>query len=175
MFRTMPYESELPLLGARYRPIEEIGRGGMSVIYRARDELIGRDVAVKLLREGGDARFRSVLRAEAMAYGRVNSPRVAHVYDYGETDDAVPYLVMELVDGEPLADSLARGPLPWREATRVGAELAAALAATHAQGLVHRDVTPANVIRTPDGVKLIDFGISALVGSAECDEDGQVL
>src|SRR5204862_6038367 len=88
----------------------------------------------------------------------------------------VPYVVMELISGRTLAERLARGPLPWRAALRVGAETAAALAAAHARGLVHRDVRPANVMLTAAGVKVVDFGIAAVVGdNGEPGPDGVVL
>ena len=86
-----------------------------------------------------------------------------------------PYLMMELLDGEPLSQELRRGRLPWREAVSVCAELAAALAAAHERGIVHRDVSPANVMLTNAGVKVLDFGISALIGGTEIGADGDVL
>src|SRR5689334_20344526 len=105
----MPYATPPPLssevIGGRYRLEEPIGSGGMSVVWRARDEVLDRIVAVKMLSRESDAAFRSRLAAEARAYGRLNTPSVAQVYDYGESDDT-PYLVMEYVDGEPLSQRL---------------------------------------------------------------------
>ena len=173
------------VLSGRYRLLDVIGEGGMSVVWRAHDDLLERDVAVKVLREGGDERFRSSIRSEAKAAARLASPRIAHVYDYGETssesasesdDRPVPYLVMELVAGVPLSERLkGETTLPWWEAASIGAEISEALLAAHGLGLVHRDIKPDNVILTADGVKLIDFGISALIGAPDMDEHGRLL
>jgi eukaryotic-like serine/threonine-protein kinase len=167
------------VLGGRYRLLDVIGEGGMSVVWRAHDDLLERDVAVKVLRDGGDERFRTAIRAEAKAAARLASPRVAHIYDYGETsesDQQVPYLVMELVVGEALSVRLnGAATLPWRETAAIGAQISEALLAAHGLGLVHRDIKPDNVILTADGVKLIDFGISALVGAPDMDADGRLL
>src|SRR5437016_6107055 len=139
------------VLGDRYRLVERLGTGGMSVVWRAYDEVLSRQVAVKVLAAKlvEDPESRQMIRAEAQAAARLSHPHVTGVYDYGEStaDDGspVPYVVMELVDGRTLEDRLSRGPLPWRVALRIGAEVAAALAAAHARGLVHRDVKPANV------------------------------
>jgi hypothetical protein len=149
-------------LGERYRLIEPLGAGGMSVVWRAYDEVLGRRVAIKLLapKLATDPRSRERIRDEARAAARLSHPHITAVHDYG-VSDGVPYVVMELVEGHSLADY---GALPWREAVRITAEVASALAAAHARGLVHRDVKPANVMRTDDGAKLVDFGISAIAG-----------
>jgi eukaryotic-like serine/threonine-protein kinase len=158
------------VLGDRYRLVERLGTGGMSVVWRAYDEVLSRQVAVKVLaaKLAEDPESRQMIRAEAQAAARLSHPHVTGVYDYGEstTDDGspVPYVVMELVDGRTLEDRLSRGPLPWRMALRLGAEVAAALAAAHARGLVHRDVKPANVMLTRSGAKVVDFGIAAVAG-----------
>jgi serine/threonine-protein kinase len=168
------------LLGDRYRLIGRLGAGGMSEVWRAHDEVLGRHVAVKMLssRLAGDAASRELIRAEARAAGRLSHPHVTSVYDYGEAVEPdgtrVPFVVMELVDGVTLDARLARGPLPWPVAVRVAAEVAAALAAAHAQELVHRDIKPANVMLTSAGVKVVDFGIAALVG-ADADRASSVL
>jgi eukaryotic-like serine/threonine-protein kinase len=144
----------------------------MSVVWRAYDEVLGRQVAVKLLAAGfsTDPAFRNRIRREARAAAKLNHPNITDVYDYGETVDEAgetqPFVVMELVEGESLAQRLARGPLPWRQAVAICAEVAAALATAHARGLVHRDVTPGNIMLTGTGAKVVDFGISAVVGEA---------
>jgi eukaryotic-like serine/threonine-protein kinase len=164
-------------LGHRYRLIEQIAAGGMSVVWRAHDEVLGRPVAVKLLAEGyaSDGTFRERMRREALAAARLGHPHVDTVYDFGEQDD-LPYMVLELIDGPSLADLLHDGPLPWRRAVGRCAEVAAALAAVHAAGLVHRDVKPGNVMIGPSGAKLVDFGISAEIGeSSDPAPDGCVL
>ncbi|GAA1790743.1 protein kinase [Planosporangium flavigriseum] len=168
------------LLTDRYRLIDRLGAGGMSVVWRAHDEVLGRHVAVKMLsgQYVGDATSRDLIRAEAQAAGRLSHPNVTSVYDYGEAVEPdgtrVPFVVMELVNGVTLDARLAQGPLPWPVAVRIAAEVAAALAAAHAQGLVHRDIKPANVMLTPGGVKVVDFGIAALVG-ANADSASVVL
>ncbi|WP_230859987.1 serine/threonine-protein kinase [Actinoplanes aureus] len=170
------------LLAGRYRLVERLGAGGMSVVWRGFDEVLGRQVAVKVLppSTSADPSFRRRLRAEAQAAARLTHPNITNVYDYGEATtvdgEPVPYVVMELVDGESLAAVLARvRVLPWPSAVRISAEVAAALAAAHARGIVHRDVTPANVMLTPSGAKVVDFGISALIGENDTDDDGALL
>src|SRR5689334_16527034 len=147
------------LLAGRYRLVERLGAGGMSVVWRGYDEVLGRPVAVKVLAAElvSDAELRGRVRREARAAARLSHPNITNVYDYGERDDGTPYVVMELVDGQSLAQRMASGPLPWRTAVRVAAQVASALAAAHAQGLVHRDVTPANVMLSRSGVKVVDF------------------
>src|SRR3954467_15205346 len=154
----------------------------MSVVWRGFDEVLGRQVAVKVLppSTSTDPAFRRRLRAEAQAAARLSHPNITNVYDYGEATtvdgEPVPYVVMELIDGESLAAVLARTPrLPWEHAVRITAEVAAALAAAHARGIVHRDVTPANVMLTQTGAKVVDFGISALIGENDIDPDGSLL
>jgi eukaryotic-like serine/threonine-protein kinase len=157
-------------VGERYRLVEPLGSGGMSVVWRAYDEVLRRSVAVKLLasRLAADPRSRERIRAEARAAARLSHPHITAVHDYGEStvDDGppVPYVVMELADGDSLEVRLADGPLPWRMAVAICAQVATALAAVHARGLVHRDIKPANVMLTPGGAKVVDFGISAIAG-----------
>jgi serine/threonine-protein kinase len=145
----------------------------MSVVWRGYDEVLGRPVAVKLLAAewATDADFRGRVRGEARAAARLSHPHITNVYDYGEAGDGTPFVVMELVDGQSLAHRLAAGPLPWRSATRVAAQVASALAAAHAHGVVHRDITPANVMLSRAGAKVVDFGIAAAIGQ----RDGQVV
>jgi predicted Ser/Thr protein kinase len=152
------------LLAGRYRLIEPIGRGGMSVVWLARDEVLGRRVAVKLL--APDLRGRELL-GEAKAAARLSHPNVCAVHDYGA--GAEPFVVMEFVDGIPLSQRLADGPIPGRAAAEIGAQVAAALSAAHAQGLVHRDIKPGNIMLTGTGVKVIDFGIAAVSGADPAD------
>ena len=171
------------LLAGRYRLVERLGAGGMSVVWRGFDEVLGRQVAVKVLPHAmsADPAFRRRLRAEAQAAARLSHPHITNVYDYGEATPAaggtpMPFVVMELVDGESLAAILGRvRVLPWPAAVRVCADVAAALAAAHARGIVHRDVTPANVVLTPAGAKVVDFGIAALIGENDIDPDGSLL
>ncbi|MEU8227983.1 serine/threonine-protein kinase [Actinoplanes sp. NPDC048967] len=164
----------------RYRLVERLGVGGMSEVWRAHDQVLARDVAVKVLAPGApaDSQRPARIRLEARAAAGLRHPNIVEVYDYGEATDgagqARPYVVMELVDGPTLDDLLKDRALPWAAATRIGAQVAAALAAAHARGVVHRDVKPGNVMVTPDGVKLVDFGISAAAGAVD-ETDGEVL
>jgi eukaryotic-like serine/threonine-protein kinase len=158
-------------LAGRYRLIERLGAGGMSVVWRGHDDVLGRPVAVKLLapKFATDPASRERIRAEARAAARLNHPYITDVYDYGESDvdgRTVPFVVMELVEGVPLDDHLAGGAMPWRAVVEFCAQIAAALAAVHERGLVHRDVKPANIMLTAAGAKLVDFGISAEAGAA---------
>ncbi len=170
------------VLGGRYRLEERLGTGGMSVVWRAHDDVLGRSVAVKVLAPEliADRESRAMIRAEAQAVASLSHPHVTGVYDYGESTNhegaALPYVVMELVSGPTLEQRLAHGPLPWRTALRIGAEIAAALAAAHARGLVHRDVKPANVLLTPAGAKVVDFGLAAVAGATgELGSNGTLL
>jgi serine/threonine-protein kinase len=175
-------EQEATHIGARYRLVEKLGTGGMSVIWRGYDEILGRQVAVKVLspRLAGDDSFRGRLRQEASAAARLCHPHITGIFDFGEfpfnEQLTVPYVVMELNVGESVAARLARtGALPWRDAVVITAEVASALATAHACGVVHRDVTPANVMLTAAGAKVVDFGISALIGQRDTAADGSLL
>ncbi|GAA0477375.1 serine/threonine-protein kinase [Actinoplanes campanulatus] len=154
------------MLGGRYRLLAPIGTGGMAVVWQARDSVLARSVAVKMVKPGQavDVRSRERIRLEARAAGALSHPNIAHVHDYGEVEIAgrvLPYVVMELVTGGTLLQRLSAGPVVAGFAMRVGAEIAAALAAAHAEGLVHRDIKPGNVILSPTGAKVVDFGIAA--------------
>ncbi|MFC6568424.1 serine/threonine-protein kinase [Actinoplanes utahensis] len=151
----------------------------MSVVWRADDDVLGREVAVKVLspRLATDPEVTHRILAEARAAAGLRHSMVVEVYDYGEAayhGKALPYVVMELVDGRTLADLLSGNRIPWRLAVLICAQVAAALAAAHARGVVHRDVKPGNVMVSSSGVKLVDFGISAAVGEMD-GADGQLL
>ncbi|WP_091672440.1 serine/threonine-protein kinase [Micromonospora auratinigra] len=154
----------------RYVLRERIGLGGMSEVWRADDEVLHRPVAVKALatKLAADPQLRATIQREARAAARLTHPHVTQVYDYGEATlpdgSLVPYLVMELVEGRTLGDRLTAGPLPWPEAVRLAGQVAAALAAAHKLGVVHRDIKPGNVMLTDTGAKVLDFGIASLVG-----------
>jgi eukaryotic-like serine/threonine-protein kinase len=169
-------------LAGRYRILDRLGEGGMSVVWRAHDDVLDRLVAVKVLAPEliVDTAARARIQAEARAAAALSHPNVAAVHDYGESPgpfgEPVPYVVMELVDGPSLTDVLADGPVDPAEAMRICADVASGLTAAHARGLVHRDVKPGNVIVTGGGAKLVDFGIAAAIGDwDEADEDGIML
>ncbi|MFF0156751.1 protein kinase [Streptomyces sp. NPDC005263] len=155
------------LLAGRYRVVAQLGRGGMGVVWRAVDEVLGREVAVKELRTYSDADgpelagLRLRMQREARAAARVRHPGVVAVHDVAEVDGR-PLIIMELVDGPSLDDVLReRGTLDPREAARIGAEVLDALAAAHRAGVLHRDVKPGNILLDRSGrVVLTDFGIA---------------
>ncbi len=167
------------LLARRYRLIDRIGAGGMSVIWRARDEVLDRMVAVKVLAAAlaADVKFREMVREEARSAAQLVHPHVTSVHDYGETlapDGTVTaFVVMELLTGEELEALLTAGPLPWIEAVEICAQVAEALSAAHRMGVVHRDITPSNIMMTANGAKLLDFGIATHIGAPDEDEDGE--
>ncbi|MEL3949535.1 MULTISPECIES: serine/threonine-protein kinase [Streptomyces] len=167
------------VLGGRYRLAERIGSGGMGTVWRAVDELVGREVAVKEPRLPGDPhdaaarRAYERLRREARAAASVDHPAAVAIHDV-VVDDERPWIVMELVRGESLHEVLRRGALAPAESARIGLALVGALAAAHAQGIVHRDVKPANVLLGAHGrVVLTDFGIARVQGEESLTVSGE--
>jgi hypothetical protein len=162
------------VLSLRYRLITQLSSGGMSQVWRAEDELLGRPVAVKLPTSAAEVVKQAFTEARTTA--RLSHRYIAAVHDYGETKrpdgSLAPFVVMELLDGTSLAARLADGPLGWPEAARIGAQVADGLAAAHAKQVVHRDVKPGNVMLTPGGARILDFGISAMVGAPDDDDTG---
>ncbi|HEY6003220.1 MAG TPA: serine/threonine-protein kinase, partial [Anaeromyxobacter sp.] len=150
----------------RFELLREIGRGGFGVVWEARDRELGREVAFKAVLGGGDGtdvRQERLLR-EAEAAARLSHPNVVTLFDVGKGEHG-PYLILELLRGGTLAERLEQGPLPAREALRIGIEMAKGLAHAHAQGIVHRDVKPGNVFVCDDGqVKLLDLGMARAFG-----------
>lgn len=145
-----------------FRLIEEIGAGGMGIVYRARDTRLERDVAVKILNaktlSSDSARKR--FRREALILSRLNHPNVESVYDF-HSDQGIDYLVMEHISGVSLADRLEQGALSKKELVSIGIQLARGLAAAHEQKIIHRDLKPANLKVTPENVlKILDFGLA---------------
>lgn len=160
-----------------YEIAEPLGAGGMGEVYRARDTRLGREVAIKVLPEAFVADSERVRRfeREAKLLASLNHPHIASIYDIGE-GDGVHFLVMELVQGETLAERLSRGPIPPREVATLGLQIVEALEAAHARGIIHRDLKPGNVIVDEGGkVKVLDFGLAkalALEGSAHPAAEG---
>ena len=154
-----------------YRLTHELSSGGMGTVYRAEHELLGRVAAVKLLRPELTENQELVHRFfnEAKAATAIRHPGIVEVFDFGYSDAGVAYLVMELLDGEPLSARIARGPMSEAHAAQIARGIASALAAAHAKGIVHRDLKPDNVFLVPDPdvalgerPKVLDFGIAKL-------------
>ena len=152
--------------GSRLGPYEilaPIGAGGMGEVYRAKDTRLGRDVAVKVLpaEMSSSPELRQRLEREAKTISQLSHSHICTLYDIGH-QNGTDYLVMELLEGETLADRLGRGALPMEQALRIGIEIAGALDAAHKSGIVHRDLKPGNIMLTKSGVKLLDFGLAKL-------------
>jgi Tol biopolymer transport system component len=155
-----------------YEIVAPIGAGGMGEVYRARDTRLGRDVAVKVLPANlsASAESRARFEREAKTVSSLNHPNICMLFDIGH-EDGVDFLVMELMDGETLAERLQRGPLPPADILKIGSEIADALDRAHRQNLVHRDLKPSNVMLTRSGAKLLDFGLARVTGlSASASE-----
>ena len=163
--------SEQPvILAGRYRVERELGRGGMAKVFQGVDTVLGRQVAIKILapRFADDESFVQRFRREAQAAARLSNPNVVSVFDTG-ADDGVHFIVMEYVEGRTLADYLADGGriMPDR-AIEISESVCNALSAAHAQGVIHRDIKPGNIMLTPQGqVKVADFGIARMTTTAE--------
>ncbi len=165
-------------LGGRYVLTDRIASGGMGEVWKATDTILGRTVALKLLKSGltDEIGFTERFRNEARLSAALTHGNIAQVYDYGE-DEGTAYLVMEYVPGLPLSKIIAdRAPMPAADTVGLIAQAATALSAAHRSGLIHRDVKPANMLVTPDGlVKLTDFGIARAVGQAAMTKTGEVM
>ena len=165
-------------VGGRYELTERIAGGGMGEVWRARDGVLGREVAVKLLRReyADDETFLERFRAEARHAASLSHPGIASVYDYGE-DGGTAFLVMELVDGEALSHRIKReGAMPTAMAVPLIQQAAAALQAAHDAGVVHRDVKPANLLVTADDqIKITDFGIARARDQVPITRTGEVV
>ncbi|WP_457254401.1 serine/threonine-protein kinase [Pedococcus sp. P5_B7] len=166
------------LIADRYRLVERIAAGGMGEVWRAHDETLDRDVAVKVLLPDSaqDEGFVERFRAEARLSSQLSHPNVGTVHDFGEHDGQA-FLVMELMTGEPLSTLInERAPMPHAEVTEILYQTALALQAAHDAGVVHRDVKPANIVVDPQGyAKLTDFGIARALGEASLTQTGEVL
>jgi serine/threonine protein kinase/tetratricopeptide (TPR) repeat protein len=152
-----------------YRIVEQIGEGGMGVVYRAHDERLDRDVALKLLPAGTLANLAAVksFREEAQALSKLNHPNIATIHDF-DAQDGLNFLVMEYVQGSTLFQKIAAGPLPEKEVIRLATQLAQGLQAAHSRGVIHRDLKPSNLAVTSDcRLKILDFGLARFSESAD--------
>ncbi|MFE5484857.1 protein kinase [Streptomyces sp. NPDC056527] len=172
----------MTVIAGRYRLLDVLGQGGMGTVWRARDEVLARDVAVKEVRApaglAGDdeRRLYARLEREAWAAARISHRNVVTVYDVA-TEDGRPWIVMELIRGLTLSDVLdAEGPVSPQRAASIGADVLAALRAAHEAGVLHRDVKPGNVLLANDGrVVLTDFGIAAVEGTSNLTMTGELV
>jgi serine/threonine-protein kinase len=153
-------------LADRYVLVKQIARGGVSTVYKAVDVGLGRQVAVKVV----DEQFSGLIRHEAAMTELLRHPHVPKIFDVDvvriRTGACVGYLAMELLSGVALAWTLANGPMPWRTALHVAGTAADVLAVAHRRGVVHRDLSPANVMLTPHGTKVVDFGLAEAIGAS---------
>ena len=166
------------VLNERYQLISLVGGGGMAQVYKARDNVLGRVVAVKILREqyANDAQFVARFKREAQAAANLAHPNIVNVYDVGQ-DGNVYYIIMEFISGESLKELITRSaPLPTDSAVSIAAQILAGLEYAHRSGLIHRDIKPQNVVITREGsVKVTDFGIAKSVSDLGLTEAGMAL
>jgi serine/threonine-protein kinase len=157
------------LIDQRYRLLRPLGVGGMAEVWQARHEVLDRDIAVKLVR-GADPAVAERLRLEARALARLSHRAIVQVFDAGSTEGGVPFLALELVNGESLEARLLRGPLGPRSAATLIAAVCDGLAVAHAASIIHRDVKPSNILlptEAPMSPRIVDFGVAALTSSAD--------
>ena len=163
----------------RYDVVRPLGSGGMGEVYLARDRVLGRDVALKVLRKqyAGDDEFAERFKREAMSAASLSHPNIIQVYDRGETEEGASYIAMEYVPGGTLKERISReGPLEAADAAGLGAQVAEALGAAHDRGMVHRDIKPQNVLLAArGGAKVADFGIARAGSSATISRTGSVM
>jgi Tol biopolymer transport system component len=159
-----------------YEIVAPLGAGGMGEVYRAKDTRLGRDVAVKVLPShlSASSEVRARFEREARAVSSLNHPHICTLHDVGREGDT-DYLVMELVEGETLAERLTRGALPLADVLRIGGQVADALNRAHRAGVVHRDLKPGNIMLTKTGAKLLDFGLAAATRPAEAGSSAAAL
>ncbi len=167
-------ESHSDLVGRtllHYRIIEKLGQGGMGEVYQAKDQKLGRDVAIKVLPEefAKDAERVARFQREAKVLASLNHPNIAAIHELEESD-GTKFLVLELVEGKTLADRLKHGPIPVEESLKLALQIAEAPEAAHEKGIIHRDMKPANIKVTPDGkVKLLDFGLAKAFAAEQAE------
>ncbi len=150
-----------------YEILDQLGTGGMGEVYRARDTRLDRTVAIKVLAShlSSSPELKQRMEREARSISSLNHPHICHLYDIGSQSGA-DYLVMEFLEGETLAERLRKGPLPMNDILKIGIAVGEALAVAHRQGIVHRDLKPGNIMLSPGGAKLMDFGLAKPLGVA---------
>src|SRR6266850_105993 len=165
---------------SHYRILESLGEGGMGSVYVAEDTLLGRRVAIKFPAPTSDAHhFRARFLREARAVSTVTHPNIASIYDYGETLDGQPFIVMELVKGPALSTLLHEGQLTIKDGVRIVEAIAEALQEAHKHGIIHRDIKPSNIVLSErNEPKVLDFGLAKLIAEEHvhaADQDAQTL
>ena len=158
---------------SHYKVLEKIGQGGMGTVYRAQDTTLDREVAIKVLPEQftQDPQRLARFEREAKLLASLNHPNIAAIHSFEHSDD-IHFLVLELVEGETLAERVAKGPLPVEEALEVCRQITEGVEAAHEKGVIHRDLKPANVKMTPEGkVKILDFGLAKAFEAETSDID----
>lgn len=166
------------LLLGRYELMEKIGEGGMAVVYKSRDRLLNRHVAIKILRPEytKDAQFLDSFRRESQAAAGLQHPNIVSVYDVGREGN-INFIVMELVDGKPLSDIIhENAPMDYKDVIEVGKQVASALSLAHRHNIIHRDVKPHNIMITSDGIaKLTDFGIAKAISDSTLTDTSKII
>lgn len=166
------------LVAGKYRIIEEIGRGGMGVVYKAEDIKLQRTVALKFLPHQwvSDSEARERFIQEARAASALDHPNICNIHEIEETEDGRMYIAMACYEGESLRDKIKQGPLDKNEALDIAVQVAQGMAKAHAKGIVHRDIKPANILITNDGVaKIVDFGLAKLAGQVKLTREGTTI
>src|ERR671913_182902 len=172
-------EARKTVMDNRYDVGRTLGSGGMGEVFLARDRVLGRDVALKVLRTqyAGDREFAERFKREARSAASLSHPNIVQVYDRGDTEEGASYIAMEYVPGGTLKEKIVgEGPLGAREAAALGAQVAEALGAAHERGMVHRDIKPQNVLLSGKGdAKVADFGIARAGSSVTISRTGSVM
>ena len=170
--------AEGTVVAAKYRIIEEIGRGGMGIVYKAEDTKLKRVVALKFLPHQwtADPEARERFIHEAQAASALDDPNICNIHEIEETDDGRMYIAMACYEGESLRERIKKGPLKAEEAVEIASQAARGMAKAHQKGIIHRDLKPANILITSDGIaKIVDFGLAKLTGQVKLTREGTTI